>query len=160
MSFHELVLLNWTYPKSHLQVWKKVSTFNKPSPFVTARNEVGARLCFYMCVWFCSQGGVIPACIAGGIPACRAAGLRWGCLVSEGEGLLQGGAWSGGGGLLRGGDLLQWVPGPGEAAPGMVCLVLGGGSVLGGLLLEGACGDLPRSATASGGTHPTGMLSC
>ena len=23
----------------------------------TARNEVGARLCFYRCVWFCSQGG-------------------------------------------------------------------------------------------------------
>ena len=23
----------------------------------TARNEVGARLCFYTCVWFCSQGG-------------------------------------------------------------------------------------------------------
>ena len=24
----------------------------------TARNEVGARLCFYTCLWFCSQGGV------------------------------------------------------------------------------------------------------
>ena len=24
---------------------------------VTAHNEVGARLCFYRCVWFCSQGG-------------------------------------------------------------------------------------------------------
>ena len=24
--------------------------------FITARNEVGARLCFYTCVWFCSQG--------------------------------------------------------------------------------------------------------
>ena len=23
----------------------------------TARNDVGARLCFYSCVWFCSQGG-------------------------------------------------------------------------------------------------------
>ena len=23
----------------------------------TARNEVGARLCFYRCVWFCSRGG-------------------------------------------------------------------------------------------------------
>ena len=21
----------------------------------TARNEVGARLCFYMCLWFCPQ---------------------------------------------------------------------------------------------------------
>ena len=26
----------------------------------TARNEVGARLCFYRCVWFCSQGGGVP----------------------------------------------------------------------------------------------------
>ena len=25
----------------------------------TARNEVGARLCFYTCLWFCSQGGVV-----------------------------------------------------------------------------------------------------
>ena len=24
---------------------------------ITARNEVGARLCFYMCLWFCSQAG-------------------------------------------------------------------------------------------------------
>ena len=23
--------------------------------FITARNEVGARLCFYMCLWFCPQ---------------------------------------------------------------------------------------------------------
>ena len=27
------------------------------TPVVTARNEVGARLCFYTCLWFCSQGG-------------------------------------------------------------------------------------------------------
>ena len=26
---------------------------------ITARNEVGARLCFYRCVWFCSQGGCL-----------------------------------------------------------------------------------------------------
>ena len=30
----------------------------KWSIIFTARNEVGARLCFYRCVWFCSQGGV------------------------------------------------------------------------------------------------------
>ena len=35
-------------------------------PIITARNEVGARLCFYRCVWFCSRGGVcIPECLAG-----------------------------------------------------------------------------------------------
>ena len=27
---------------------------------ITARNEVGARLCFYMCLWFCSQRGSVP----------------------------------------------------------------------------------------------------
>ena len=27
-------------------------------PLVTTRNEVGARLCFYTCLWFCSQGGL------------------------------------------------------------------------------------------------------
>ena len=27
---------------------------------VTARNEVGARLCFYTCLWFCSQGESAP----------------------------------------------------------------------------------------------------
>ena len=27
---------------------------------ITVRNEVGARLCFYPCLWFCSQGGICP----------------------------------------------------------------------------------------------------
>ena len=31
----------------------------------TARNEVGASLCFYMCLWFCSQGGGLPNCMLG-----------------------------------------------------------------------------------------------
>ena len=31
---------------------------------VTARNEVGARLCFHRRVWFCSQGG-LPQCMLG-----------------------------------------------------------------------------------------------
>ena len=38
----------------------------------------------------------------------------------------------------------RWVPGPGG------CLVLGGGPG----------GDPPRTATAAGGMHPTGMHSC
>ena len=33
----------------------------------TARNEVGARLCFYTCLWFCSQGG-LPHCMLGYTP--------------------------------------------------------------------------------------------
>ena len=48
---------------------------------VTARNEVGARLCFYMCLFTGGRGG-ISACIAGGIPACLAAGLQRG-VVSQ-----------------------------------------------------------------------------
>ena len=32
--------------------------------FVTARNEVGARLYFHRCLWFCSQGG-LPQCMFG-----------------------------------------------------------------------------------------------
>ena len=51
------------------------------------------------------------------------------------------------------------VPGPGGSAP-VGCLVPGGsapeGSALGGCLLE----TPPRTATAAGGTHPTGMHSC
>ena len=31
----------------------------------TARNKVGARLCFYTCLWFCSQGGGLPHCMLG-----------------------------------------------------------------------------------------------
>ena len=30
---------------------------------ITARNEVGARLCFYTCLWFCSEGGDLPQCM-------------------------------------------------------------------------------------------------
>ena len=33
--------------------------------FINARNEVGARLCFYRHVWFCSQGGCLPQCMLG-----------------------------------------------------------------------------------------------
>ena len=67
------------------------------------------------------QGGcAIPACLAGGIPACLPMG---GCYPSM---------------PCRGGLLLGGVPGP-RGVPG---------------------GDTPRTATAAGGTHPTGMHSC
>ena len=36
-----------------------------PGPIFTARNEVGARLCFHRHVWFCSQGGCQPQCMLG-----------------------------------------------------------------------------------------------
>ena len=51
-----------------------------------------------------------------------------------------GGAWSGAGAWSRG---------------GAGCLVLGGLVWSGGCLVE-----TPRTATAAGGTHPTGMHSC
>ena len=37
---------------------RQVYVLNFAFLIFTARNEVGARLCFYRCVWFCSQGGV------------------------------------------------------------------------------------------------------
>ena len=56
--------------------------FKFPTPsqswsVITARNEVGARLHFYTCLWFCSQGGVVSQhalqlVFGGGIPACLA----------------------------------------------------------------------------------------
>ena len=33
--------------------------------FLWSANEVEGRLCFYRCLWFCSQGGGIPACLTG-----------------------------------------------------------------------------------------------
>ena len=63
------------------------------------------------------SGGGIPACIAGDIPACLAAGgvlsqhaLQEGCL-------LPGGAWSRGA-ALGGGCLVRGVPAPRGSAPG------------------------------------------
>ena len=37
----------------------RITTCSRRNVIFTARNEVGARLCFYRCVWFCSQG-VVP----------------------------------------------------------------------------------------------------
>ena len=68
-----------------------------------------------------------------------------------------GGAWS------------SWVPGLGSGSsggvPGRGCLLrgdllLGGCLVLGGLGPGGCLVETPRTATAAGGTHPTGMHSC
>ena len=62
----------------------------------TARNEVGARLCFYTCLWFCSQGGGL---LPGGLPGP-------GMSTTGGWSATRGGAWSQGG-LLPGGCLVQ-----------------------------------------------------
>ena len=85
------------------------------------------------------QGNIFTGvCLStGGVPAPGGCLLPGGCLVQEG------GVWS-----WRG------------------CLLLEGGCS-GGCLLLGGClvwgvpgGDPPRTATAAGGTHPTGMHSC
>ena len=55
-----------------------------------------------------------------------------------------------------GGGLLPGVPGPGGSAPGGHAWSGGGGLLLGGV----PGGDPPGTATAAGGTHPTGMHSC
>ena len=72
-----------------------------------------------------------------------------------------GGAWSGGicslagGACCQGGACFQrGVPGLGGGGllRGGACSLVGG--LLGGLM------ETPRTATAAGGTHPTGMHSC
>ena len=66
------------------------------------------------------EGCAIPACIAGDIPACLAAGLRGGCLLL-GEGVsAPGGVWS-----------------RGCLLPGVGCLLPGGVCCWGCLFLEG-----------------------
>ena len=56
------------------------------------RNEVGASLCFYTCLWFCSWGGGIPVCLA--CLQIHTQGGSWGvwpggCLQAH----TQGGSW-------------------------------------------------------------------
>ena len=63
-----------------------------------------------------------------------------GCVPGLGVCLVQGSTWSWGGAWSQGG-----VPGRGGFVPGP-----------GGVLLE----TPPKTATAAGGTHPTGMHSC
>ena len=83
--------------------------------------------------------GAIPACTAGGIPACLAAGLQGGGVTGPGRAVCSWGVCSWGGGFC------SWVG----------CLVPGGSA------LERVPGeDPPGTATAVGGTHPTGMHSC
>ena len=78
-----------------------------------------------------------------------------GCLVQG-----AGGVWSKGWGclVLGGGVWSRGVPGPGGVWSQGGCLVLGKGGLVPGGWVSG--GDPPRTATAAGGTHPTGMHSC
>ena len=101
--------------------------------------------------------------------ACVKNSVHWGggALPGPGVGVCvcsEGGAWSGG----------VCVPSPGGAWSGVAwsggawsggCLLQGGPGP-GGSCSQGGCspgvpgGDLPGTATAAGGTHPTGMHSC
>ena len=68
------------------------------------------------------------------------------------------GAWSGGGCLVLGSAWSWGVPGRGGAWSGgcLVWGVPGPGAAWSG----GVPGGDPPTATAAGGTHPTGMFSC
>ena len=88
---------------------------------ITARNEVGARLCFYTCLWFCSQGeegGVVSQHalqVSRPTTGGKLRGLAWG--GSPGPhpgGKLRGQAWEGLRPTLRRGS---WGVGPG-GSPG------------------------------------------
>ena len=137
----------------------------------------------FLHVSVCPRGGGcgIPACLAGGIPACLAAGLRvGGCIPAwlagfqahtQGGGGLEwsglvgspgphpGGSWGvwPGGGVLQAHTLEGWGGSPGPHPGGSPGPHLGGGGIP-------ACTEAdppPRlTATAVGGTHPTGMHSC
>ena len=58
--------------------------------------------------------------------------------------------------LFLGGACSKGVPSPGVPAPGVGCLLPGVVPGPRGCLVERS----PRTATAVGGTHPTGMHSC
>ena len=131
-----------------MNVWKKSPIFLVNVAFqkcsiITARKRSLEQGNIFTPVCHSVHRGGIPACIAGGIPACLAAGGRCAIPACIGE-------W---GGLLLG------VPGPGGAwSRGMPGL---GGSAPGGPASRGVPGgDPPRTATAAGGTHLTGMHSC
>ena len=138
---------------------------------VTARNEVGTRLRFYTCLWFCSRrwrwggGGGIPACLAAGIQgvgdgisACVAGfqahtqGGSWRVwLEGVSQSTTQGGSW----GVWPGGSP---IPHPGGFSRpttwgGLQAHNQGGVS-------QHALRQTPPTATAVGSTHPTGMHSC
>ena len=65
-----LAVLSLSYVLHYGYLWltvHKVYKFGRIqliSLLFTARNEVGARLYFHRCVWFCSQGG-LPQCMLG-----------------------------------------------------------------------------------------------
>ena len=97
------------------------------------------RLCFYSCLWFCTQGGVCYPSMHcrwyPSMPCSRSPGGA--CCWGGGWGvLLPGGVWSGG-------CLLGGVPAPRQGVSGL------GGTCLGGCFLQG--GTCSRGSACSGG---------
>ena len=128
---HLLLLSNETFKKK-MYTWVM---WSKLCVHIYARNEVGARLCFYTCLWFCSQG------VGGGSPGPHLGGRLRGLARGESPGPHPGGKLRG---LAGGGS--PWPTPRGMSARGCLphCML----------------GYTPPTTTAAGGTHPTGMHSC
>ena len=150
---------------NHLKKESQISTSAVLFSYLPPANEVWGKVIFLhlSVILFTGGGGAIPACIAGGIPACLAAGLQGGgipaCLAgfqAHTQGGKFRGIWLGGvsrptpkGEVER--DLVQAHSQGGSW----------GGSGWGGTCSRaGVCVETPVTATAAGGTHPTGMHSC
>ena len=66
LSFFEAAKLTTEYLVWIVCVLKLRRTNSKHETRIfTARNKVGARLCFHRHVWFCSQAGCLPQCMLG-----------------------------------------------------------------------------------------------
>ena len=52
-----IYVLHYRFQHRHLDSPRVLFFFCIDDCIFTARNKVGARLCFHRCVWFCSQGG-------------------------------------------------------------------------------------------------------
>ena len=104
-------------------------------------------------------GGAIPACIAGGILACLAAGLRGGGWYSSMPCRFPGPHPRG---KFRGIWSRPTAKGEVEGDLARGCLLWGGGCLFQGVCSRGECvgPSPPVTATAAGGMHPTAMHSC
>ena len=109
---------------------------------------------FFFSLPLCVNGPLdLVCCVQSRIIIARKRGLGQGNMFTGVCLSTRGGAWSGG--LVPGGCLVPGVPGPGGGY-----LLPRGALSWGGICSRGVPGGAPRTATAAGGTHPTGMHSC
>ena len=66
-----VILVQWNYEQKQSEIVRQSMSYSSIyfaqqclSYIITARNEVGARLCFHRHVWFCSRGA-LPQCMLG-----------------------------------------------------------------------------------------------